>query len=124
MSDWVRLTQDFKNILSREGYAPTPIAVGGGNVQLTLLRCMVRLDATKKRTRIASNFIAAAMHLGFLKRSDSRNLVDIPDNSDTALTFFQGYFLFEPFKTEVLIVEIVIEVISRAVPIATHAWRL
>jgi len=86
MGDWIKLTQEFKNILSREGYATTPIAVDGGNVHLTLLRCMIRMDATQKRTKIASNFLAAAMHLAFLKRSDTSNLVDLPDN---VLTLFQ-----------------------------------
>lgn len=86
MNDWIKLTQEFKNILSREGYTPTPIAAGE-NIQVQLLRCMVRMDATQKRTKISSNFLAAAMHLAFLKRSDKNNLVDLPDS---ALMLFHG----------------------------------
>jgi len=92
MNDWIKLTQEFKNILSREGYpltpscegsAPAPVAINGENAEaeLKLLSCMIRMDATQKRTKIASNFVAAAMHLSFLKRSDASNLVDLPDNA-------------------------------------------
>ena len=86
MNDWIKLIQEFKNILSRERFTPMPIAIGE-DIQVQLLRCMVRMDATQKRTKIASNFIVAAMHLAFLKHSDKCNLVDLPDN---ALMLFHG----------------------------------
>ena len=86
MNDWIKLIQEFKNILSHERFTPMPIAIRE-DIQVQLLHCMVCMDATQKRTKIASNFIVAAMHLAFLKRSDERNLVNLPDN---ALMLFHG----------------------------------
>lgn len=85
MGDWVKLIKDFQSSLRREQSAPTATAIDQGDASLTLLRHMFRMDATQKHTKITSNFVAAAMHLVFLKRSDKNLLVDLPDSPATLL---------------------------------------
>jgi hypothetical protein len=72
------------------GQKASPMAAStAGSVQLTLIRCVLRSLSTQKKAKIGMNFLAAAMHLSFLKSAVQNTLnVDLPDNASALLGRF------------------------------------
>jgi len=84
MLDWVKLLEKFRRVVI-QGVARPPVGHTGNvqlNVQLSLLQGFVRTTANQQTSKIATNFLAAAMHLAFLRSAAQEKLsVDFPDDA-------------------------------------------
>ena len=84
MLDWVKLLENFRQVVV-QGASRHPVGQTGNvqlNVQLSLLRSFARTTANQQISKIATNFLAAAMHLAFLRSAAQEQLsVDFPDDA-------------------------------------------
>ena len=73
--------EEFREVVSQE---TLQLAVGQpkeSNIQLMLLRSLVRTVSSQKKAKISTNLLAAAMHLAFLKSAVQNKLVlELPDD--------------------------------------------
>lgn len=81
MKDWVKVMENFREVILRD--APQPLTLSGqhSNIQLALLRSLVQTASTQKKAKIMTNLLAAAMHLAFLKSAVKNKLaLELPDD--------------------------------------------
>jgi hypothetical protein len=78
--DWVKVMYEFRDHVRHT--PKTPVGQPKNpNIQLTLLRSLVRTVSTQKKAKISMNLLAAAMHLAFLKSAVQNKLVlELPDD--------------------------------------------
>jgi len=81
MGDWVTVMEDFRNIVLKETSKTDIRTPKTTNIQLTLLRNFAQTVSSQKKAKISTNFLAAAMHLAFLKSAVQNKLVvELPDD--------------------------------------------
>lgn len=77
--DWIKVLGNFRDIVQRN--PETLVGQPKKSTQLSLLRSLVRTVSNQKKGKIAMNFLAAAMHLEFLKSAAQNKLVlELPDD--------------------------------------------
>lgn len=79
--DWVNVMEEFRDVVVR--HTPqTPVQQPNNpNIQLMLLRSLVRTVSSQKKAKISTNLLAAAVHLAFLNSAVQKNLVlELPDD--------------------------------------------
>jgi hypothetical protein len=96
MLDWVEAVENFRDVVVK-GASKTPAGQTSNaqlNVQLSLLRSLVQTKANQKMAKIATNFLAAAMHLAFLRSAAQEKLsLDFPENASALVDRLVPSFL-------------------------------
>lgn len=73
--------EEFREVVSRETLQLAPGQPKDSNIQLMLLRNLVRTVSSQKKAKISTNLLAAAVHLSFLKSAVQNKLVlELPDD--------------------------------------------
>jgi len=75
------VVEEFRDAVVR--HTPqTPVGQPkNSNIQLMLLRSLVRTVSSQKMAKISTNLLAAAVHLAFLKSAvQNRLVIDLPDD--------------------------------------------
>lgn len=92
--DWVKVMEEFRDLVIRH-IPQNPVGEPhNSNIQLTLLRSLVRTISSQKKAKISTNLLAAAVHLAFLKSAVQNKLVlELPDDP---LSFTQRLILSMP----------------------------
>jgi hypothetical protein len=95
MLDWVEAVENFRDVVVK-GASKTPVGQTGNaqlDVQLSLLRSLVQTKANQKKAKIATNFLAAAMHLAFLRSAAEEKLsLDFPEDASALVKRFVPSF--------------------------------
>lgn len=75
------MIEEFREVVSRETLQPAVGQPKDLNIQLMLLRSLVRTVSSQKKAKISTNLLAAAVHLAFLKSAVQNKLVlELPDD--------------------------------------------
>lgn len=81
MGDWVKVMENFRDVVLRDAPQPRTLSGQHPNIQLALLRSLVQTVSTQKKAKILTNLLAAAMHLAFLKSAVQNKLaLELPDD--------------------------------------------
>jgi hypothetical protein len=79
--DWVKVMEDFRDMVIRHTPHTTVEKPKISNIQLTLLRSLVRTVSSHMMAKISTNLLAASVHLAFLKSAVQNKLViELPDD--------------------------------------------
>jgi hypothetical protein len=75
------MMEEFRDLVVRHIPRTSVVRPHNSNIQLTLLRSLVRTVSSQKKAKISTNLLAAAVHLAFLKSSVQNKLVlELPDD--------------------------------------------
>ena len=81
LADWVKLMEEFRDLVVQHIPQTSVGEPHNSNIQLTLLRSLVRTISSQKKAKISTNLLAGAVHLAFLKSSVQNKLVlELPDD--------------------------------------------
>jgi hypothetical protein len=79
--DWVKVMEEFRAVVIRHTQQTPVTQPINTNIQLTLLRSLVRTVSSQKKGKISTNFLAAGVHLAYLKSAVQNKLaLELPDD--------------------------------------------